>query len=164
MCFHKNHLSAVALLALFVGGLIQVRSDPPRVVKESAKVKVGNVQQVAAQVGYSTAGRPNCDSTVTRTSGGYLYGYSFSNSTTSPRYVKLYDLNRDADPTKDIPGLCYLVPPNSTIQATLAFGTSQGGIGYTYGISVRVTTGPAYDDQGACKPWDVMVNLYQGGL
>lgn len=130
------------------------------------------VIQLASLVGYTTVGRPNQDSTLTRGSGGWWYGYSFSNNADEPRYVYMYDINREPN-ANDTPSLSYTIAPGQTEKEMFASTVTwdpvhkayiSTAVGFTIGIGFRVTTSPNYRDEATCAPNDVFVNLYQGPL
>jgi hypothetical protein len=105
--------------------------------------------------GYSviSSGAANQDAASVKGSAGQLYGYSLFNTTSSARYVKLY--NKASAPTSsDTPVVRIYLPPtggaNRDYAHAMAFGT---------GLAIRITTGSADNDTGACSTGDVLANL-----
>jgi hypothetical protein len=100
----------------------------------------------------NSSGAANQDAAAIKASAGQLYGWSIQNTTSSARYVKFYNLASGAT-SASTPALRLYLPPtggnNMTLNSGIVFGT---------GISVRITTGAADNDTGACSANDVLLN------
>jgi hypothetical protein len=101
-----------------------------------------------------SSGAANQDAAAIKASAGQVYGYSLFNTTASARYVKLYNLASGAT-SASTPAMRIYLPPtggaNVDITKGVAFGT---------GISIRITTGAADSDAGACSANDVLANVF----
>jgi hypothetical protein len=103
---------------------------------------------------YIAAGSSNQDSQVVKNAAGQLYGYQLFNTTSSDRYVKIYD--KATGPTSaDTPKKRIYVPAKGGANMP----TVGAGVAFASGIGIRITTGPADSDTGAAATNDVLVNL-----
>ncbi len=102
----------------------------------------------------NSSGAANQDAAAIKGSAGQVYGYSLFNTTASARYVKLYNLASGAT-SASTPVIRIFLPAgggaNSPVVGGIAFGT---------GISIRITTGAADNDAGACSANDVLANVW----
>ncbi len=102
----------------------------------------------------NSSGAANQDAAAIKASAGQLYGYSLFNTTSSARYVKLYNLASGAT-SASTPFMRIYLPP--TGGANMPVGDS--GVAMGTGISIRLTTGAADNDTGACSANDVLANI-----
>lgn len=117
---------------------------------------------------YISAGSANQDSQVIKDSQGVLGMISVYNVATSARFLKLYD-KATAPTAADTPVQTYAIPAAA---ASSAAGTNvpippgpnaaHAGLGFEHGISFRITTGIADDDDGAAGADEVVVNYAVG--
>lgn len=107
--------------------------------------------------GYSvnSSGAANQDSAAIKGSAGQVYGWSIQNTTASARYVKLYNKASGAT-SGDTPVLRLYLPP--TGGNNMPVGDS--GFACGTGICIRITTGAADSDTGACSANDVLANVF----
>jgi hypothetical protein len=102
----------------------------------------------------NSSGAANQDEAAVKGSAGQVYGYALFNTTASARYVKLYNLASGAT-SGSTPAIRIYLPPtggaNLSMENGLQFGT---------GICIRITTGAADSDSGACSANDVLGNVF----
>jgi hypothetical protein len=93
------------------------------------------------------------NATSIKASAGSVYNMAISNTSASPRYVKLY--NKASAPTvgTDVPVLTIVVPAGALVQNN--FGIV--GHRFTTGIALAITSGAADNDTGAVAASDVKV-------
>lgn len=79
-----------------------------------------------------------------KSSAGQIYGYHFSNSNASARFVKLY--NKASAPTvgTDTPVITIMIPGNGAVDLAIP-----GGIPFATGIGIGATTAVGDSDTGA---------------
>jgi len=102
----------------------------------------------------NSSGAANQDAAAIKASAGQLYGYSFFNTTASARYVKIYNLASGAT-SASTPFMRIYLPPTGGANLWVGDGLAMGT-----GISIRLTTGAADNDAGACSANDVLANVY----
>lgn len=91
---------------------------------------------------------------IVKAAAGRLYALSISNSNATVRYVRLYN-KATAPATSDTPIKKYVVPAGSTVIAHLpVFGSY-----FSTGISWRITTGIADNDDTAASANDINLNI-----
>lgn len=97
------------------------------------------------------------NATSIKSSAGNLFFLSASNTNASPRYLKLY--NKASAPTvgTDVPVLVFLIPGN-TAGAGTNLGINIGGLRFTTGIALALTTGAADTDNTAVALNEIIVN------
>jgi hypothetical protein len=100
-----------------------------------------------------SAGSTNA--TNVKASAGQLYGWSIQNTSSSARYVKIF--NKASSPTvgTDTPVLNLYIPPTSGNNFS-----SDTGIAFATGIGFAITSGPTDTDSGAVSASDVLLNLF----
>lgn len=91
---------------------------------------------------------------VVKNAKGKFHGYFFYNNATTVRWLKIYD-KATAAGVGDTPKLTFGLPPYSSDNVEIG-----GGIRFTNGISVRVSTLVADNDNTAPADNDVVLNLY----
>jgi hypothetical protein len=101
-----------------------------------------------------SSGAANQDSAAIKGSAGQLYGYSLFNTTASARFVKLYNKASGAT-SSDTPILRIYLPPTGGANVSI-----ENGIACGTGICIRITTGAADSDTGACSANDVLANVW----
>lgn len=106
----------------------------------------------ATPYSYISAGSANQDSQVIKASAGQTYGWQLFNTTSSARYVKVYD-KATAPTSADTPVKRYLVPANGG-----AVIPQSSGVVFSNGIAFRITQNPADNDATAAATNDVLVN------
>lgn len=106
--------------------------------------------------GYSvnSSGATNQDAANIKGSAGVLYGWSIQNTTNSARYAKLYD-KATAPTSADTPVKRLYLPP--TGGNNMPVGAV--GLALVHGLGIRLTTGAADNDTGACSANDVLANI-----
>lgn len=102
----------------------------------------------------NSSGASNQDAAAIKASAGQIYGYAFFNTTASARYVKLYNVASGAT-SASTPILRALVPAGGGANVDIPMGIACG-----MGISIRLTTGAADNDTGACSANDVLANVW----
>lgn len=90
-----------------------------------------------------------------KASAGRVYGWQFSNTTASYKYVKLYNLAVAPTVGTSVPVETLAIPPNGAIQYDSAIG-----IHHATGIAIAVTGGAADTDATAVAANDVIGGLY----
>lgn len=100
-----------------------------------------------------SSGAANQDSAAVKGSAGQVYGYSLFNTTASARYVKLYNKASGAT-SADTPVRRIYLPPTGGVDRS-----EPNGIAFGTGICIRITTGAADSDTGACSANDVLANI-----
>lgn len=101
-----------------------------------------------------STGATNQDATVVKASQGQVYGYALFNTTSSARFVKFYNLASGAT-SASTPFLRVYVPPTGGANVDIPKGIACGT-----GIMIRITTGAADNDTGACSTNDVLANVF----
>lgn len=102
---------------------------------------------------YLSAASANQDSQVVKASAGTLYGMSVTNSNTSARYIKVY--NVASSPTSGSTVYRrYMIPAGGGIREEFPYG-----IVFATGISLRLTTGAADSNAAAVAADEIMVNM-----
>ena len=96
------------------------------------------------------------NATSVKTSAGQLYNVqAFNTNTTSPRYLKLYNLAAAPTVGTSVPVATFLIPPN---YSGFVIEVSNG-IAFATGIAFAITGGMADTDSTAIAAAEVVVNL-----
>lgn len=106
----------------------------------------------ATTYAYLASGAANQDAATVKGSPGQIRSWQIYNTTTTARWVKLY--NKTGPTSADTPIKRLFVPPNGGNNATF-----RRGLQFSAALSHRVTTGVADNDTGACASNDVVVNI-----
>jgi hypothetical protein len=102
---------------------------------------------------YLSAASANQDSQHPKASAGVVYGLTVTNSNTSARYIKLYNLASGATSASTVYRR-YMIPAGGGIREEFPYGVT-----FTTGIGFRLTTGAADNNAGAVAADEIMVNL-----
>lgn len=102
---------------------------------------------------YLSAAAANQDSTHPKASSGVLYGLTVTNSNTSARYIKLYNLASGATSASTV-WRRYLIPAGGGLVEKFPHGVE-----FSVGLGLRLTTGAADNDANAVASAEIMVNL-----
>lgn len=100
-----------------------------------------------------SSGAANQDAASIKSSAGQVYGYALFNTTSSARYVKLY--NTGSPTSSSTPVFRVYLPPTGGANVSLPDGFPFGTA-----IGIRITTGAADNDVGACSANDVLANVW----
>ena len=117
-----------------------------------------HIVPTAAAVGYSTAkllSAATTNATSAKASAGQVYGWAFTNTGASARYVKLY--NKASAPTvgTDIPTHVIAIPAGQHVDTDIS-----GGLPFATGIAFAVTGGYTDADTTAIGAGEVVGNLF----
>lgn len=95
------------------------------------------------------------NATNVKASSGQIYGWSIQNTSSSARYVKIF--NKASSPTvgTDTPVLNLYIPPTSGNNFS-----NDTGIAFSTGIGFAITSGPTDTDSGAVAASDVLLNIF----
>lgn len=108
-----------------------------------------------AMLRYKLISAASTNGAAVKASAGRVYGWQFSNTTASYKYVKLYNLAVAPTVGTSVPVETLAIPPNGAIQYVSAIG-----IFHATGIAIAVTGGPADTDATAVAANDVIGGLY----
>lgn len=94
------------------------------------------------------------NTTAVKATSGQVYGWAIFNTTTSLRYVKLYNQVAAPNPAVDTPLIRIMVPPSG--------GTNwvASGLPFTTGIAYLIVQGAADTDATAVGVNDILLNLF----
>jgi hypothetical protein len=106
----------------------------------------------AAPYYYRAAAASNQDSTVVANAASMLYSIACTNTNSSARYLKLYNVNTPT--SASTPVQVYALPGSGGI----ALDFSRGLL-FSTALSFRLTTGSADNDANAVAAGEIMVNL-----
>lgn len=101
----------------------------------------------------NSSGAANQDAASIKSSAGQIYGYACFNTTASARYVKLY--NASSPTSSSTPIMRIYLPPTGGANVSMPDGIACGTA-----IGIRITTGAADNDTGACSSNDVLANVW----
>ena len=93
-----------------------------------------------------------------KSSSGNLYGWSITNTNASIRYVKVYDKSTTPSVGTDTPILTIMIPGNANGTGNNIF--ISGGMAFTNGLGIGITTGAPDNDTGAVGANEVIVNMF----
>jgi len=113
----------------------------------------GDVAFAATPYYYLAAAASNQDATAVKASAGVLYSLVVTNTNTSARYFRLYNLASGAT-SASTPVQTYAVPGSGGVALSFPHGLLFGT-----GISFRLTTGSAVNDANAVAAGEMVVNL-----
>jgi hypothetical protein len=139
-------------------GHVVVDTAPTTAVTGTFWQSVQPVTQTPATSGgdsvYSviSSGAANQDAASVKGSAGQIYGYACFNTTASARFVKLYNVSSPTSASTPI--LRIYLPPTGGANLAIPDGIACGTA-----IGIRITTGAADNDTGACSSNDVMANV-----
>lgn len=102
---------------------------------------------------YLSSAAANQDSAAVKASAGTLYGLTVTNSNTTVRYLKLYNLASGATSASTVYRR-YMIPAGGGIRESFDYG-----VVFATGISHRLTTGAADSNATAVAADEIMVNL-----
>jgi hypothetical protein len=101
-----------------------------------------------------SSGAANQDSALIKAGAVAMYGFALCNNVASARYVKFY--NKATAPTSaDTPAYRVALPAS----CPPAIASFPEGVTFPLGLGIRITTGAADSDTGACSANDVMANV-----
>lgn len=126
--------------SITVDGTVTVNIAPAT----SGGLTIGRVISAASTNGTSVKG-----------SAGQLYGYSFTNTNASFRYLKLYNKASSPSVGSDTPVITIGMPGAMTGHVEYS-----NGIAFGTGIALALTTGLTDADTGAVAANEIVVNLF----
>lgn len=138
------------------GGAIVAADDVSSVWYQRIKLTAGGADAAAygaTPYYYLAAAATNQDATAVKASAGILYSVVVTNTNTSARYFRLYNLASGAT-SASTPVQVYAVPGSGGVAINFTNGMSFGT-----GISFRLTTGSAVDNADAVAAGEIVVNL-----
>lgn len=95
---------------------------------------------------------------VIKATPGRVFGWSVTNLTASPKFVKLYNKASAPNPAADAPVLRLVVPANGVA----AYHAEKGFAGFTNGIAMLATGAVADTDATALAAGDLVINVFFG--
>lgn len=122
----------------------------------TVKVRPHESQTVSTYRRISTSGTNSA--LVLSNSMGYqirIHGYYISNTNSSVRYVKLYDVSSAPTVGSSTPLITIAVPGNGAANAGFPFGPT-----FTTGLGIGMTTGASDSDTGSVAASEIIVNLF----
>ena len=104
----------------------------------------------------NSSGAANQDSALIQAGQTWVRGLALFNTTATARYVKLYN-KATAPVSTDTPAYRIYVPPTGQVAPPLT-----EDVVFPLGLGIRITTGAADSDTGACSANDVLANVNYG--